>query len=175
MQVRTLDSRAAVRGAIRSHGRAWQEAYAGILPAPVLDRVTVDPDDSEVDGWLDRLPDEDDPGVAYGASVDRTVRGYIYLRWGDTKPLVRHGEAGLKELYVHPEWWGAGLGTSLLGRAVGALPTGVDGLALEALAGNEVGSSFYESRGFSRDGRGDIEIGGERYETVIYRRPLDRH
>lgn len=175
MQVRVLDSSAAVRGAIRSHGRAWQEAYAGILPASVLDRVTVDPDESDIREWLDRLPGEDDPGVAYGASVDRTVRGYIYVRWGDTKPFVRAGEAGLKELYVHPEWWGAGLGTSLLGRAVDAVPSAVDGLALEALAGNEIGSSFYESRGFGRDGRGDIELAGTRHETVIYRRPLDRH
>jgi GNAT superfamily N-acetyltransferase len=167
-----LDDREAVRGAIRAHGYGWREAYADVLPASVLDQVTVDPDPAAVDRWLDRLPDADDPGVAYGASVGGTVRGYIFARWGDTKPFVGPAEAGLKEVYVHPDWWGGGLGTELLGAAVDVLPPDVDALALEALADNEVGRSFYESRGFTPDARGEIDIGEDSYETVVYRRPV---
>ena len=173
MEIRGLDSRSAVRGAIESHGRAWQEAYAGVVSDAVLDRVTVDPAPSEVDTWLDRLPDEDDPGAAYGASVGGIVRGYIYVRWADTKPSVAPDDAGLKEVYVHPDWWGGGLGTELLGTAVDALPPDIKGLTLETLADNEIGRSFYESRGFALDGRSEIAIGDSSYETVIYRRPLD--
>lgn len=174
MEIHELDSREAVRGAIRAHGYGWREAYADTLPAAVLDRVTVDPGPGEVDDWLDRLPDESDPGVAYGATVSGAVRGYIFVRWENTKPFVNPSEGGLKEVYVHPDWWGGGLGTSLLGAAVDALPPDINGLALEALADNEVGRSFYESRGFTLDGRSEIEIDGEAYETVIYRRPTAR-
>jgi GNAT superfamily N-acetyltransferase len=172
VEIRSLDGRDAVRGAIESHGRAWREAYAGVVSEAVLDRVTVDPGGEEIDAWLDRLPDEDDPGVAFGASVSGAVRGYIFVRWGETKPFVGSAEAGLKEVYVHPDWWGGGLGTELLGAAVDALPSDCEALALDALVDNDVGRSFYESRGFTLDGRSEIEIDGDAYETVIYRRPL---
>ena len=172
MELRRLDDRESVRGAIRAHGTAWRDAYEGLLPPGVLERVTVTPSPDEIDAWLERLPGRDDPGVAYGAAVRGSVRGYVFVRWGDTKAFVRPAEAGLKEIYVHPEWWGAGLGTSLLSAAVDAVPPGLEGLALEALAGNERGRAFYESRGFEPDGRSTLEIAGEPYETVIYRRGL---
>jgi Acetyltransferase (GNAT) family. len=174
VEIRPLENRETVRGAIESHGRGWQEAYADLLPESVLERVTVDPGREEIDRWVDRLPDADDPGVACGARVDGRVRGYIFVRWGETKPFVGVSEAGLKEVYVHPDWWGGGLGTRLLGTAVDALPPDIEALALEALAGNEVGRSFYESRGFSLDGHSEISIGGDAYDTVIYRRPVAR-
>jgi len=175
VKVRPLEGREAVRGAIESHGRGWQEAYTDLLPESVLERVTVDPGREEIARWVDRLPDADDPGVAYGAWVDGQVRGYIFVRWGETKSFVGGSEAGLKEVYVHPDWWGGGLGTRLLGTAVDALPPDIETLALEALAGNAVGRSFYESRGFGLDGYGEISIDGDAYETVIYRRPVARH
>lgn len=174
MEIRPLENRETVRGAIESHGRGWQEAYADLLPESVLERVTVDPGREEIDRWVDRLPDANDPAVACGARVDGRVRGYIFVRWGETKPFVGVSEAGLKEVYVHPDWWGGGLGTRLLGTAVDALPPDIEALALEALAGNNVGRSFYESRGFSLDGHSEISIGGDAYETVIYRRPVTR-
>ncbi len=174
MQIHPLEDRETVRDAIESHGRGWQEAYADLLPGSVLERVTVDPGREEIDRWVDRLPDGNDPGVAFGASVDGHVRGYIFVRWGETKSFVGGSEAGLKEVYVHPDWWGGGLGTRLLGTAVDALPPDTEALTLEALAGNEVGRSFYESRGFSLDGHSEISIDGDVYETVIYRRPVAR-
>ena len=172
VEIRTLDDSAAVRGAIEAHGRAWREAYNASLPQRVLDRVTVDPGRETVARWRDRFPGPDDPGTVYGASVGGQVRGYVFVRWAGTKPFVGPSEAGLKELYVHPDWWGGGLGTSLLGAATDTLPPGVDGVALEALADNEVGRSFYESRGFDPDGHGEIEIGDDSYKTIIYRQAL---
>ncbi len=172
MRLHRLDTRAAVRGAIEAHGRAWRVAYADLLPASVLDRVTVEPDVATVEEWLDRLPGDDDPGEALGVTVDGSVRGYLFVRWGETKQFVGPDEAGLKELYVHPDWWGGGLGTSLLGRGVEQLPPAVETLVVEALAGNEVGQSFYESRGFRRDATDEIQIDGASYETVVYRRPV---
>jgi len=170
VQRRELAEPAAVREAIHTHGRAWQEAYDGLLPASVLDAVTVDASPGDIDRWLDRLPD--DGGVAWGAVVDGTVRGYIFVRWTGTKSFVRDDEAGLKEIYVHPDWWGEGIGTAMLQWALEALPTECQGIALETLAGNDRGRAFYETRGFTADGHSQIEIAGDSFETVVYRRRL---
>ena len=173
MELRKLDTRDAVRGAIRAHGYAWREAYADILPEDVLSRVTVEPTQHDIDQWRDRFPDEDEPGIVYGATVRDTVQGYIFVRWEETKPFVRPQEAGLKELYIHPDWWGGGLGTSLVSRALSELPPEIEGVALDTLADNKIGRSFYESRGFHKSDRGSIDIDGTSYETVIYRRQID--
>ena len=169
MECRTLTDRKAVREAIQTHGRAWQEAYDGLLPASVLERVTVSPDADAVDAWMDRLPGESDPGFACGIAVRDTIRGYAFVRWGETKPFVRPHEAGLKEIYVHPDLWGGGLGTELLVSAREHLPPEIEGLALEVLADNERARRFYESRGFVYDGTHAIDIDGETYETLVYR------
>lgn len=172
MERRPLTDRETVRGAIRVHGEAWREAYDGLLPADVLQRVTVSPGPKTVDTWRERLPNEDDPGEAWALTINDSVRGYVYVRWANTKSFVGPDEAGLKEIYVHPDWWGAGLGTSLLGTAVSALPDDVEGVALDTLEGNKRGRAFYESRGFHADGRSEIEIGGQSYDTVVYRRSV---
>lgn len=172
MERRRLDDRETVRGAIQVHGKAWRAAYDGLLPESVLERVTVAPGPKTIDNWRERLPDKDDLGAAQAITIQGQVRGYVYVRWGDTKEFVGPTEAGLKELYVHPDWWGAGLGTSLLSSAVTAVPDGTTGLALDALKGNDIGRSFYESRGFTSDGTSQIEIDDEIYETVVYRRPI---
>lgn len=172
MERRGLDDRESVRGAIKVHGEAWRVAYEDLLPDSVLKRVTVAPGPKTIDSWRERLPDENDPGAARAITIQGQIRGYVYVRWGDTKEFVGPTEAGLKELYVHPDWWGAGIGTSLLGSAVAAVPDGVEGLALDALRGNDIGRSFYESRGFTAEGTSDIEIGDQTYETVVYKRPI---
>lgn len=171
MEIVALDNRERVRGAIRAHGVAWQEAYAGLVPDDVLDSVTTEPTDDDIDQWLDRLPDEQaDGAVAYGVVADGAVRGYVFVRWTETKSFVRPDEAGLKEIYVHPDWWGEGLGTALLDAAVSELPDYVTGIALEVFAENDLGRHFYESRGFEADDGDRREIAGESYEIAIYRR-----
>lgn len=170
MEITPLDTREAVRGAIRAHGRGWQEAYEGLVPQAVLGRMAVDPEPQDVDRWLDELPDEE--GVAYGAVVEEGVRGYIDVRWAGTKSFVGPNEAGLKAIYVHPDWWGESLGTELLSAALEDIPDGVSGIALEVFAENDIGRGFYEAQGFTATEHDSIEIAGEDYETVIYRRKL---
>ena len=171
MEIEPLDTRESVRGAIRAHGRAWQEAYDDHLPNEVLDGMTVEPTAEDVDEWLERFPAEG--GVTLGGAVDGTVRGYILVRWENTKEFVRPDEAGLKEIYVHPDWWGEGLGTALFEHACEHIPDNVEGIALEMFADNDVGRRFYESKGFAVSDSGTVDVAGDTYETVIYRRDLD--
>jgi len=100
---------------------------------------------------------------------DQAVRGDIYLRWGDeTKAFVNEEEAGLKEIYTHPDYWGEGIGTSLLQHGLDLLPDSISAVKLEMLSGNTVGQRFYEARGFERTGSSEFEIGDEAYPTDIY-------
>lgn len=65
-----------------------------------------------------------------------TIRGYAHLRWGpQTKPFVDPDDAGLKELYVDPDAWGTGIGTTLLNAGIDRLPPDLHDLTLEMLAG----------------------------------------
>lgn len=103
-----------------------------------------------------------------------TIRGYAHLRWGpQTKPFVDPDDAGLKELYVDPDAWGTGIGTTLLNAGIDRLPPDLHDLTLEMLAGNDRADTFYRSRGFERIGSAETEIDGDRYPTVGYSRSLD--
>lgn len=169
MDIRTLESRAKVRGVIRAHGLSWREAYAGLLPERVLQAQTVDPTDEEVEQWFDRLQDSPD-GVLIAVDEDDTVRGFADFRWGSsvTKPFAKTDDAELKSIYVEPDYWGQGTGTDLLERGLETLPDGIERLRLEVLAGNDVGRRFYEGRGFEKTDTSSYELGDDSYPTCIY-------
>ncbi|PSQ56275.1 GNAT family N-acetyltransferase [Halobacteriales archaeon SW_8_68_21] len=172
MEVRPPETDAEIRGLIRAHGLSWRAAYDDILPDGVLDKMTVDPIPLEVEAWADRI--KSGPGVVFVAVADETVWGFVDVRWGEehTKSFVGPDEAGVKAIYVHPDRWGEGIGSALLDRGIDALPDHVERVRLEALADNEVGTWFYEARGFDRAERNKTEIGGETYPTAIYARDV---
>lgn len=168
MDIKQLDTPGELSGAIRAHGHAWQEAYRDILPGDLLEGTSTEPTEALVQDWFDRVDGEeelfliavDDGGIA---------RGYIYVRWGKhTKDFVGEDEAGLKEIYVHPDWWGQGIGTALLDEVIASLPSTIAALTLEMLAGNDVGEQFYRARGFDRTGTSAHHIDEESYPTTIY-------
>ena len=172
MEVRRPGTDAEIRELIRAHGLSWREAYDEILPDSVLDAMTVEPTSEDVEGWTDRLGGDD--AAVFVAFVDETVRGFVDVRWGEenTKPFVDPGEADIKAIYVHPDWWGEGIGTALLDYALDSLPDRIEAVRLEAFADNEVGARFYEARGFDRIQTAETEIAGETYPTAVYVRDV---
>lgn len=172
MDIRPPETDAEIRQLIRAHGLSWREAYDDILPESVLDAMTVDPTPEEVEGWAEGFGDDD--SAVFVAVVDGTVRGFVDVRWGaeNTKSFVGPDEADLKAIYVHPDWWGEGVGTALLDRGLDALPDRVETIRLEAFADNDVGARFYEARGFERADAAETEIAGETYPTAIYAREV---
>lgn len=168
MEIRHLADRRDIPGLVESHGRAWRVAYDGIVPDAVLAGMTVDPTPDEIDRWHDRFAVDHDRILV--AVLDGTVRGYAFVRWGeDTKPFVGPDEAGLKAIYVHPDHWGGGIGTTLLERGLALLPSTVTSIKLEMLDGNDVGAGFYESRGFERIGTGETDMAGGTLPTADLR------
>jgi ribosomal protein S18 acetylase RimI-like enzyme len=172
MEIRPPDSDAEIRGLIRAHGLSWREAYEDSLPESVLDAMTVEPTPEDVERWADRLGG--DESAVFVAVVEGAARGFVDVRWGaeNTKSFVGSDEADVKAIYVHPDWWGEGLGTALLDRGLGVLPDDIETVRLEALADNETGARFYEARGFERVDAAETEIAGETYPTAIYARDV---
>lgn len=172
MQIRHIEGRSDVRGLIEAHGRAWRVAYEDILPAEALAAVTVEPDDDDIDQWMDGITEN--RGGVLVAVEDDSVLGFLDMRWGDveTKPFVGENEAGLKAIYVHPDHWGDGVGSALLERGVALLPDRVSAIRLDVFADNERAREFYEFHGFEQTGRDDHEVAGESYPAAIYTRRL---
>lgn len=169
MQIRHFGGTDEVSDLIRTHGLAWREAYEGLLPPEILQEQSVHPTESEVRQWRAELR-ENEEGVLVAVDQGGTVRGFIDIRWGEveTKAFVGEDEAGLKAIYVHPDWWNQGIGTVLLERGLELLPGSVDTVRLEMFAGNDIGRRFYEAKGFKPTDTGTYEIGGEPYPTTIY-------
>lgn len=171
MRVRPLEGPDDVRELTVAHARAWREAYAGLLPEAAIEQVTsVDPSAERVNVQWERLSGYGAGRVHVAEDDTGTVRGYAVIRWGDdeTKPSVPAGAAELKELYVDPDWWGRGFGTALLEAGLDRLPGDVDAVALELLAGNEVGAGFYAAQGFEQAGDASVEITGTAYPTEVW-------
>jgi len=158
---------------------SWHAAYDEFLGAETVDAT--------VDRWYD-------PG-----SLRRSIRGAAVAgsaRKGDSVFLVAErdgtvvgfanagpaGERGdgpaepdafLSRLYVHPDHWGAGVGTALTRQVAQRLrEAGYERLWLEVLAENERGRSFYESLGFERAGSererfGDTDVTTLHLETAV--------
>ncbi|WP_255168937.1 GNAT family N-acetyltransferase [Natrononativus amylolyticus] len=150
---------AAIRDVARE---SWHAAYDDLLGSDTVDAV--------VDDWyaIDRLRS------AIGASshhvfVAGEVVGFGHASPWEGAPDVAH----LTRLYVHPAFWGDGVGSHLLEHLDAALAgEGYERLRLEVFAENDVGVGFYESRGFDRLETIEEEFLGETYDVAVYGRPI---
>jgi len=169
MDVRKLAGSEDTAGIIRVQGLAWREAYSDLLPKEIVQEQTIEPSKEEIEQWHDWLLDNRD-GILVAVDDGETVRGFADFRWGDmeTKEFVNDNEAGLKAIYVHPDYWGEGIGTALLERGIEGLTGDVDAIQLEMLSGNDVGHQFYQARGFELIDSTTHEIGGTQYPTDIH-------
>ncbi|MEE6209406.1 GNAT family N-acetyltransferase [Salarchaeum sp. III] len=170
MEVRRLVSPDDIGGLQRVNTLAWRAAYRGLVPESVLDSLSTAVPDDTAQRRFEELREAN--GRVFVAELDDDIVGYARVRWVDTKRFVDSGDAGLTELYVHPDHWQDGIGTALLERALDSLPDDTDALVLEALAGNERAQAFYTRRGFRHAGSRTAEFAGEELETAIYRREL---
>lgn len=122
---------------IRAVGRAsWHAAYDSILGPDTVDE--------RVDEWwaLDDLRESADDESVFLVAEDDGLVGVGHALPDDTGTWV------LGRLYVVPGRWGEGIGTRLLDAVLDRLPADAERLWLVVLADNDVGVSFYESRGF---------------------------
>jgi ribosomal protein S18 acetylase RimI-like enzyme len=153
--------------------RAWEAAYGDVLAGETIDRAMDEWYSAEV--VRERLSREAGlflvatPAADTGAGRgEDDVVGYV-------DGLLRDGDAVIGALNVHPDWWREGAGGRLLDRAVPSLAEqGASRARARALADNDVGRSFYESRGYVVVERGEDHLFGETVPAVTYARELSR-
>ncbi|ELY94514.1 GNAT family N-acetyltransferase [Natrialba taiwanensis] len=153
---------------------SWHAAYDEFLGSAQVERM--------IDEWyaLDELEesiatasDRDDELFVLAVPAGDTREsdretadavGFAHAGSHPDEPTV----ASLARLYARPPVWGEGIGTVLLERVEADLRATCERLRLTVLADNDIGVSFYESRGFDRvatqvsdldgaDGTGELE------------------
>ena len=126
------------------HVASWQAAYRHLLPAPLLEGLSVD----DRARWWRRLLEAPRGDHVVVAAHDGTLRGFVHVGLG---PPDAPGRGELVTLYVAPGQWGAGLGRRLhdtgLDRLVGE---GCPEARVWMLSTNERARRFYVRQGWHR-------------------------
>jgi ribosomal protein S18 acetylase RimI-like enzyme len=137
------------------HVGTWRQAYAGLIPAALLDALDVD---AREGFWRRVLKTTSESRRPWLADVDGQVAGFVSAGEShDDDAATTTGE--VYAIYVTAECWGRGVGRNLLAHAERDLREhGYDAATLWVLVANERARTFYESAGWLTDG-------GERVET----------
>jgi GNAT superfamily N-acetyltransferase len=141
----------------RTHVRAWQAGYRGLLPAAYLDGLR--PEDRAARYTFDR---SDGPRTTVAITAG-TLIGFATI----------HGSE-LSALHVDPDAWSTGVGRALIAQARTDLAAaGVAEAHLWLLAGNARAQRFYERDGWTTDGtRRTDTVWGVTVDEIEYRRRL---
>lgn len=132
------------------HARAWEGAYAGLIPHRALKRMI---GRRGQEWWRDAIRRAASVLVV---EVGGRVQGYATLGRNRARELAQEGE--IYELYLAPECQGIGLGGRLFEAARARLnANGLEGLVVWALEENHGALDFYAGRG-GRDVAEGVEV-----------------
>lgn len=156
----------------RVHVDSWQASYLGLIPAPVLNRLTVP---GQMASWARLLRGEGTPGSrTWLLAVGETIVGFSSVgpTRDDDDGWAKVGE--IYTIYLSPSAWGRGLGSELLDAAQADLARrGFRVVTLWVLEGNTRARRFYELAGFERDeARRSVRLDTATLPEVRYRRRL---
>lgn len=145
------------------HVRAWQAAYAGVVPAGFLAGLSLP---KRIEFWQREL-------TAPSATVLVAVEAGAVVGWlsgGDSRDADARGESEVFALYVAPEWWRRGIGRRLMsGFEAGRSPDRA--ITLWVLAQNQRAIDFYGRWGCTFDGATkSVQIGGVMLDEMRLRK-----
>ena len=147
---------------------SWREGFVPILP-PEFELP-------EPEGFTPRLAEAlDAQGVRSTlAFVGHRLAGWI--TYGQNRdPDAGPRTAEVRSLFVHPDHWRSGVGTTLMEEALTELAAdGFDEATLWSFDVNDRANAFYERQGFRRDGAGQRREFSAGALEVRYRRGLTR-
>ncbi len=139
IEIKKMETEEEIRGKAFVHWRCWHEAYAGIVDQDYLDGMTLEVCEESAFRWLDGL---------FVAKENGRVIGFVgYGDRGEEAPGV--GE--VFALYVLPEYFGKGVGRSLVEAALEQLKEYPE-VRLWVLKENKRAIRFYQKCGFCPDG-----------------------
>jgi len=148
-------------GIARVHDAAWREAYLGVIPGRELERMI----QRRGPNWWRRA-------IVGGTRLtvldfDETIAGYASYGRNRMPALPFSGE--VFELYISPEYQGAGLGRRMFEAARADLSAhGYPSLVVWALAANERAVEFYLRLGGAIVRRAPERFGAETRERVAF-------
>ncbi|SDK00935.1 L-amino acid N-acyltransferase YncA [Actinopolyspora mzabensis] len=157
------------------HVASWRAAYAGLVPAESLDRLSVT---DRRGAWRERLRALPDGVTVLVAESRGHVLGFAVI--GASRDRDAERDTGeLQALYLHPRHWRRGSGTRLHEHALRVLHhEGYASSTLWVLTTNNRARGFYEHRGWECLGSTRTETLGDgdvRVEEVRYRYVLTFH
>ncbi len=141
------------------HVRAWQHAYAGLMPQEFLDRLDVA---RGARHWRAVLSGEVEweGGSTVDALValrDGTVAGFV-VAGSSRDPDVDESIGELHAINVDPDHWGTGVGAALFEAAEARLrAAGYRRATLWVVDGNTRARRFYERYGWAPDGTEKVD------------------
>lgn len=154
------------------HVESWRAAYVGLVPAVVLNQLSVR---TRAASWTRILTEGEGRGSrAWVAVLDGRIVGFVSA--GPTRDADDHrGQVGeVYAIYLEPTAWGHGLGGELLRVAEDDLcERGYRAATIWVLAGNARARRFYQQCGYDADGAvQNEEVGPAVLPSVRYRRSL---
>jgi len=137
------------------HVRAWQAAYAGLLPDDALAGLSIE---ERAERWRTLLR-EPAPGLRVWIGEEEGGRIVGFSSTGPSRdPTASAGTAEVFTIYLEPAVVGTGRGRTLFAHAVGDLRSGGSTSAeLWGLSTNDRARRFYERAGWHTDGEERIE------------------
>jgi GNAT superfamily N-acetyltransferase len=155
-------------GVARVHVRSWQVGYRHLLPDDYLDRLRPE-ERAQRYNFAHSDPRQPSTIVAVQAGV---IQGFATTAAAHDPDAPDCGE--LCALYVDPEQWNVGIGTTLLTAArARLLDLGFRHALLWVLAGNTRAERFYRSDQWVSDGlRRTASVWDVMVDEVRYRRTL---
>jgi GNAT superfamily N-acetyltransferase len=140
---------------------AWLYAYRGIIPGLTLERMVA----RRGPAWWRRMHRLG--GTTTILEFEGLPAGYASHGRSRIARLGAEGE--IYELYLRPEYHGAGLGRQLFRAARDELRTaGMRGMVVRSLAANETACRFYRAMGGREFARSTERIGGTRLPMIAF-------
>ena len=136
------------------HVASWQTGYRGIFDDAFLDALRPE---QRVDRYTLGLDTVTDPHTDVAVDHDGFLGAFVTTM--ACRDAAAKGMGELAALYVHPSWWGRGIGRLLLAHGTDRLRVnGFTTAVLWVLKENDRARGLYESSGWEWDG-------SERQET----------
>jgi GNAT superfamily N-acetyltransferase len=148
------------------HYAAWREAYQGIIPSLVLERMVRR---RGAPWWRDIMKRRAILVLEVGGDV------VGYASYGPAVNEQRRSAAEIQEIYLAPEYQGIGLGSRLFSAVVKTVRAkAYTSLLVRALAENQRAIEFYERRGGKLMARSDERLGGHELACIWFEFALTR-